>query len=510
MASILLPVHVWDREFDSRIVIGTITAAMGNNVIIGHEYNLACLYERKYQYPVLFRAGGPLNHSVRGAWHKKITESDGMVITQDEEGINNLPLRFIESEHGIYVKLNKERVKKALHQCKADPEVYKNVACQLAWGNLHRAYMANIINNIESRSIGVNRILSCSGVRFDLLGEFGSKLNRRLSTSIRNVYNDYVLFMDNFSVGQKMNPSSDLKQAGFTESEINNFINTRKGDQKREEEARSNFGNILIRLAKSNPHIQYILRPHPVLDPTFWLNKFSAYKNISVICKGSVTPWIYGAVCTVHSGCTTGLEAYGAMIPTIDISHMIGDRAAHIRSSLIGQAKFKPDEYHVLEDKIREVWKKRKNSEQNKNILSIKSKEFHRTSDQHLNFNIETVMKILQENCINVSKAICAELNLINGSNIVGDTSGISTILNIINTAPTGKDNEKEFKDMIRTLHRHRNEQYPPNLGKSRYVSLEEVQMRVEDVRTALLHYGTKIPKIRVHSMAINLFSLRR
>ena len=64
MNNIYLPLHVWDREFESRLVIAFLEAWKGNTAIIGHEYNISKLYG-KDENAILFRAGGPLNHSIR-------------------------------------------------------------------------------------------------------------------------------------------------------------------------------------------------------------------------------------------------------------------------------------------------------------------------------------------------------------------------------------------------------------------------------------------------------------
>ena len=85
MAHIFLPLHVWDREFDSRLVLAVIGAIENHISYIGHEYNMAKLYDVKLKNKMLFRAGGPLDHNVRGVWHRKMTQNGGIVLTQDEE-----------------------------------------------------------------------------------------------------------------------------------------------------------------------------------------------------------------------------------------------------------------------------------------------------------------------------------------------------------------------------------------------------------------------------------------
>ena len=96
MGSIFLPLHVWDREFDSRLALGILFANYGNNVFIGHEYNLSPLYGVENGQGI-FRAGA-VTKNYRGIWDKKITEMEGIAVTQDEEGINKVPLTFSQDK----------------------------------------------------------------------------------------------------------------------------------------------------------------------------------------------------------------------------------------------------------------------------------------------------------------------------------------------------------------------------------------------------------------------------
>ena len=39
MSIVCLPIHVWDRELDSHILLSALIAQQGYPVIFGHEYN---------------------------------------------------------------------------------------------------------------------------------------------------------------------------------------------------------------------------------------------------------------------------------------------------------------------------------------------------------------------------------------------------------------------------------------------------------------------------------------
>ena len=109
---------------------------------------------------------------------------------------------------------------------------------------------------------------------------------------------EYILVLDNFSVdhrGQKgmVDPSQDLKQAGFSDDAINTYVQDLADNAKIEEEARQDFANLIMRLAKNNPYLNFVFRPHPVLDPRYWQDAFASSKNISIAERGPIHAWIY-------------------------------------------------------------------------------------------------------------------------------------------------------------------------------------------------------------------------
>ena len=245
--NIYLPLHVWDREFDSRLVIAYLTACLGNTSILGHEYNMSPLYELD-QNSILFRAGAPIDNKVRGKWHRDTKQRGGLVITHDEEGVNNIPIKYKELVDGkkeIFLDL------KAIRNNKYSVEAVKNVSQQIAWSNLHRAVQCHEIRDIKVRSIAVNRIESLSGVRFDLLGPFGERFQRRQTESIQNLYGDYILALDNFSVSNKgisgfYDRTNDLRQAGYTDKEIYEQADKTEINRQMEIKAREDFANFIL------------------------------------------------------------------------------------------------------------------------------------------------------------------------------------------------------------------------------------------------------------------------
>ena len=501
MHSVYLPLHVWDREFESRLVIAYLEAVKGNTAILGHEYNIAQLYAEDSN-ALLFRAGGPLNHSVRGRWHNLITSNGGAVITQDEEGINNMPFIFEKT----VAKLDIEKIKQFPQA--ANLRAFKDVSLQLAWSNLHRAYISHQISETECRTYAVNKILDTSSVRFDLLGDLGLLIQERTINSIHSLFGKYVLILDNFSVDHRglknlIDPSNDLKQAGWEQEEIKKYVKKKQEDRSIEKKARTDFSKIIESLAQDNPNINFVFRPHPVLEPSFWHQQFSGYKNISIIDKGSIHAWIYGSIATIHSGCTTGLEAYGAGKRTIDISSLISKRTDSIQSSLIGKSVKKMDSYKELIKSIKELWidngQKEETSNASKPIM-LENQDHHHSSNP-----VDSALNIIQCNSIQVSENIRSQLNLANAKDVFGSESAIVEISRASDQL-SQKSGEKNGNNILSKSIGN----MPPNAGKSRYVSRQEVIKKLEDVYIAFNKLGVKTSRVITRQIGINSFAIFR
>ena len=502
--NIYLPLHVWDREFDSRLVIAYLTACLGNTSILGHEYNMSPLYELD-QNSILFRAGAPIDNKVRGKWHRDTKQRGGLVITHDEEGVNNIPIKYKELVDGkkeIFLDL------KAIRNNKYSVEAVKNVSQQIAWSNLHRAVQCHEIRDIKVRSIAVNRIESLSGVRFDLLGPFGERFQRRQTESIQNLYGDYILALDNFSVSNKgisgfYDRTNDLRQAGYTDKEIYEQADKTEINRQMEIKAREDFANFILEFAEENPYINIVFRPHPCHGQEYWEERFVSRQNISIVNKGQIHAWIYGATATVHSGCTTGIEAYAADKPTYDITELLSERCDEIKNSLVAISRQKTGNKSTVKKELRERWK---------STMMTRDKLSHKIHREKNTFepgklkgeNIDGAISIIQENSVIVSQMIQKNLGLSNSQDVIGVGGGLTHIVNTAERFKKMANKELNIFSTTKSLYR-----YPPNLGKSRYVTLNEIQLKLEDTRLAFEGYGVTLPRVKAVAIGVNVFAIK-
>ncbi len=78
-----------------------------------------------------------------------------------------------------------------------------------------------------------------------------------------------------------------------------------------------NFIEAIKYIAKQNNGYDIVLRPHPVENIETWKVYLKNIPNVHVIRKGSITPWLHNAFALIHNNCTTALEASVSGKPVI-------------------------------------------------------------------------------------------------------------------------------------------------------------------------------------------------
>ncbi|MFK8026576.1 MAG: surface carbohydrate biosynthesis protein [Gammaproteobacteria bacterium] len=154
--------------------------------------------------------------------------------------------------------------------------------------------------------------------RIDLLRKEFKNYYEDEINKIKNQHGDFILINTNFG-----NVNAHLN--------IHNLFTTKKKDGSYGEMGRGSLGmgrefaegraifkqtifsqflELIPQIANEFKHIKIVIRPHPVENTDPYHKIASKYDNVEVIQKGNVIPWIRAATALIHSGCTTGIEAY--------------------------------------------------------------------------------------------------------------------------------------------------------------------------------------------------------
>ena len=337
LALAALPLHVWDRELDARILLSALLLNDGHQILLGHEYNISPIYNAlKHIYH--FGAGRPIYNEPRtNRWYEPIISNGGFVGLVFEEGINDIMKNSDFSFPGI----NKRSV--------------LSTSKIFSWCQREVTQMSSscVDDPILSQSLDA---LSepVSNTRIELLSFLGSDYFADYINSISTIFGDYVLISDNFGleifgVGRPLDKRDEFKWVNDSKK-VNELLKFNSEYLNIKAEMRSEFTKVVNSLVKNNPQINFVFRPHPVADPSFWLHNLKPSRNLHVICKDNPVPWIKKALAVIHSGCTVGLEAEFTHIPAIDISRIFNDSRHVSVSSFV--STYKPTTFQELQSSL--------------------------------------------------------------------------------------------------------------------------------------------------------------
>ena len=146
----VLPLHVWDRELDARLVFSLFALKKGHPILLGHEYNLQGIYSR-FSNLFYYGAGRPIMSDRVNKWQQPILEREGHVSLVFEEGLNDL--RSCDAYRGI--------TDKSISACSS---IY-------TWFNQELKYILEASPPSTHSKIIFDK--SALNVRFELLGDLG-------------------------------------------------------------------------------------------------------------------------------------------------------------------------------------------------------------------------------------------------------------------------------------------------------------------------------------------------
>ena len=333
---VCLPLHIWDRELDSRLIWSYLLANNGFDVILGHEYSISSLYGSGIP---LFHlgAGRPVHNNPRSTnWYPSILVDDGFVGLIYEEGINDL-------NHGP-----------DHHFAGITAQSTASCSRLYGWAAAERSLCMKAAPAEQiSDSIFNKYHLSCH-TRFELMSPLlGSHYFSNRSSALKEVFGTYILISDNFAVetfgsNDVMDKKAQYSQFA-TDERLTQLLEMRRAEARNLSRLRDTFSELIFQVALSLPHIHFVLRPHPVSNPNFWHSKFHNFRNVTVICHEACDPWIFASSGVLHSGCTIGLQAVIAKIPSLDLSDLIVDNRSGLSSSV---ASDKPTTFDQLKKTV--------------------------------------------------------------------------------------------------------------------------------------------------------------
>lgn len=279
---LIIPVEIQVRELLGRLLIGTIAASRGYNVLIGHDRVVRRL-ARHLPKGILFDKALGMKGDKKIARYQKL----GFKITAlDEEstGIMSNPDYFLS------VRLSPESLARAERWYAISDTV------------------RDLVN--EARPGSPEKIVTSGLPRTDVWRRPFHPLYEREVDAIRRKHGKFILFCSNFGAIVHARDHSFVKQQYQRhQKHYSDAIVYRENLARQLRVNLDAFIQMLPELREWFPDHKVIVRPHPSEDRNYWNEALGGVPGIEIRGTGIAGPWILAADCMVHHGCTTGIEA---------------------------------------------------------------------------------------------------------------------------------------------------------------------------------------------------------
>lgn len=292
---IYLPIETTARELDAKLALAQEALSNGYKVAIGKKGEIKKFAEYVGEGIYLNK-----DHNIKDFPHYNNKRRQKYFFCGlDEEGL-------------VFLN-NKMFLKRTL------PHILNNLDMIFVFGEKQKQII-NTANPMIS-----HKIKKVGSPRFDLMRpEYLHLFDERVN-NIKKRYGEYILINTSFQSGNRSRHYKNNLLEQMNNFYISNYGRSMKKDeynhiinkQKYYKNLFDSYKQTLIYISKKFPHLNFVLRPHPSEDHQNWKNSFKNIKNIKVIFEGNVINWILGARAIIHTGCTTGIEAWAAQKPVI-------------------------------------------------------------------------------------------------------------------------------------------------------------------------------------------------
>jgi surface carbohydrate biosynthesis protein len=274
---LLLPIEIWHREGPSSIFLALEMVSRGHSVCVGAQPSVQSLAAR-FPYASVY-----LDKSLSKAkesWYK------------------GLPKRLKIVSHDIEFTgfIN--------------PDLY--ASARFSQKNINRS-SAVIFHNKDEKALiegSFDHVKSPNFVgsyKFEFIAKFSNLLYREKSQQLKEKYGEFTFIPSNFGGGFRDGglPALFKWADGHFESELCEKF---KSKALAREEVRRDFIVAIKKVSESNPHRNYILRPHPTESINSW-KQVEFPRNVFVIFEGPLLPYLLACKQLMHAGCSSVIDA---------------------------------------------------------------------------------------------------------------------------------------------------------------------------------------------------------
>lgn len=285
-----MPVEAEHRELDAKFLLALriLESSKDAEVVVGYDKHITNILLRTKSPSILLDKS--CSNIMYAGRIKSVLEAKGKVAVCDEEGVNNITNNW----SGLITRF--------------DPRSVLGISKYFCWGPLDKKLASEA-------GIDPSKIFVTGNPRLDMLSERGKKYYKREIKAYKEFFGDFVLINDNFVIEHFDSSYQPPLRQHLSEIETQALIKNRLERKKIASEERMALVKVVKKVAKVHPDKNFVLRPHPISNPSFWMTEFSRCRNVFVIYKGSIEPWLFSCEALISSGCTTALQAALAKVP---------------------------------------------------------------------------------------------------------------------------------------------------------------------------------------------------
>ena len=338
--NIYLHVEISVRELDSKLLLATLAAARGHQVIVSDMESILKGIDKKVLTP--------------GIFHTKSITPSGKKIARHESLIEKgFKITSIDEEAGLDIDGYEE-----FSESRYSDQTVQQASAVFGWGEEDVESLKKNYKKYESK------FHKTGSPRVDLWKPFFSDywgIPKQIPKK------PFLLIPSNTGLANYTEPFHKFikmkSELGYYKR-VPKLLEKDFGMVSEEFTKMHSFIEAIKFLAKNNNSYDIVLRPHPAENIDAWKFYLKDISNVHVIHKDSISAWVNNAFAIMHNGCTTALEATISMKPVVTYipfkqiyGNDIPNRLGHIVNSL-----------EDLSKKVNSIFQATQSESQKKNV----------------------------------------------------------------------------------------------------------------------------------------------
>ena len=291
--NIYISVEITSRELDSKLLLATLAAARGHQVIVSDLESITKGINSGILSPGIFHTKSltPADHKI--ARHKAMIDKGFLITSIDEEAGLDM---------NGYEEFSKTRYSE---------QTIEQASAVFGWGNDDVDTLKKLYSKYASKihKTGSPRVDLWKSLFSDYWGVPKSTPKRPFLLVSSNMSNANGMMPTYLRIKMRTKSGYYKRKPTLLSDEF-----TRSADNTLKTSA---FIEAMQYLANHNKGYDIVFRPHPTENIEAWKSYLEGIPNVHVIREGSITQWVNNSFAVMHNGCTTAIEATVSKKPLI-------------------------------------------------------------------------------------------------------------------------------------------------------------------------------------------------